>query len=216
MRVAILATSVLLPALLLAAGCSDDVSRVDGAAGPVTAPPATVAVAPPSTTPTTTPTSAPATSPTSPRPPASITPNLGPTGFGTLKLGMTRQQATGTGLIKSWKSGGTPYACAWSTFLKNGTGTDNQGTVLFSDETGVEVIVAYRGVRTPEGIKLGSTRAALLDAYPTWIANESDAQHDGHGWVKVPGNTKATYRIVVEHNKVSEITLQDNNQNCYE
>jgi hypothetical protein len=143
---------------------------------------------------------------------------LGPTGLGALKLGMTSKKATATGLIVAWN--GTPGAgCGLRSHLEaaHGVGDGNDGTVLYSGDTGVEVIDAYPGISTPEGIHLGSTKAQMLKAYPDWVNAETANPHaDGRGGAGVPGNADATYRIVTENGKVVELTLQYTNQNCYE
>ncbi len=41
-------------------------------------------------------------------------------------------------------------------------------------------------------------------------------QADGRGYVNVPGNQAAVYRIVTENGKVTELTLQLHSQSCYE
>jgi len=176
---------------LLAAGCDAAVSHVDGVAAPVTS-------------------SSPA--PSSPATPAV----LGPDGFGALKLGMTAEQATATGLVARWPAAGD--GCAQNTFLKSATGeaTGAEGRVYLNDR-GVQIIEAYPGVRTPEGVGVGTSRAALFKAYPGWrnVADE-DPRADGRGQVAVPGNSKAVYRIVTIDGKVTELALQDENQDCYE
>ena len=215
--------SVLLPTALLAAGCTSSVPRVDGPAGPVT--PSTAASPVPSTAGQPVAPSSPASG--SPRPIPSDTATahrpstptvLGPNGFGALKLGMSSRKATATGLIVAWK--GTEGAtCSLQSHLTGGHGLEagSDGTVLESSKLGVEVIDAYPGISTPEGIHLGSSQAELYRAYPTWKnASEPQPYADGRGLVPVPGNSNAYYRIVKYKDKVVQLTLQLKKQDCYE
>ena len=96
-------------------------------------------------------------------------------------------------------------------------GNDDRGFVMFSGDTGVEVIDALPGVSTPAGIHVGSTKAQLLRAYPDWSnSQDSDPHADGVGGADVPGNSKAFYRIETAKGKVIQLTLQVANENCYE
>jgi hypothetical protein len=220
MRRTVLLGSVLLPAVLAVAGCTSGVPRADGPAGPVTPSPA-VSSAPgtasspagsvPSTSSSVPPTpSHPATS----HRPANPT-VLGPTGFGALELGMSSTKATATGLITSWR-GTAAAGCSLYSYLVGAHSTDN-GNVMYSGDTGVEVIQAYPGVSTPEGIHLGSTTAQMFRAYPDWKnAQDADVHADGVGGVQVPGNSHADYRIQTKNGKVIDLTLQVRNENCYE
>jgi len=228
MRISLLLGAVVLPAVLLA-GCGDGVEHVGGAAAPVTAAPSTVPTSAPSYS--SAPASAPASTGTgSPSAAATETASatrpatmiLGPKGFGALKLGMSASQATATGLITTWApinpSDPAPAGakgCNVRTSLKRDT-TGN-GWVYYSTELGVDVIDAFPGVATPEGISIGSTRAALLKAYPSW-KNVADPQTtgDGRGYVKVPGNSAALYRIAIANGFVTQLTLQHAHQDCYE
>jgi hypothetical protein len=204
--------------LLLTAGCTDKVQSVDGAAAPVTASPA------PSVTETSAaPASAPAGQPpTGPTPVSSPTASpallLGPNGYGGLKLGMSYQAASATGLIDPWRTYGDTGArgCVRGTHLK-ASNTD-RGFVYFSSNLGVEIIDAYGPrMRTPEGVHVGMSTAAMLRAYPNWTNVENQNPHaEGRGYVEVPGNSKAYYRIMTLHGKVAELTLQYKKQDCYE
>ena len=216
MRVTLFLGTVLLSTGLLAAGCTSSVPHVAGQAAPVVAPSTTTPVTPPSA-PSSTP---PSTAPTSPtpahstsRPPSALI--LGPHGLGALKLGMTSKQATATGLINPWR-GKEAAGCSLYSNLKAAP-TDG-GNVEFGGTLGVEAIDAYGDVGTPEGIHIGSSKAAMLKAYPDWANAElpDDPHADGRGYPAVPGNSKAVYRIFTRNSKVVEITLQLGNENCYE
>jgi hypothetical protein len=185
---------------LLATGCTGSVAHVAGDAAPVTAAPTTSLPVP-----------APAV--TSPPGPASLI--LGPAGLGPLKLGMTRAQASATGLIGAWtkeQSSGTEQC--WRAVLKGSP--VRSGYVSYNDRVGVASIWAIPGMRTPEGIELGATSQAMLRAYPDWKNSMKDVPptSDGQGFAAVPGNEKAVYRITTG-GIVAGLTLQDKNHGCY-
>jgi hypothetical protein len=218
MRRIVLAGTVVLSAAL-AAGCSSAVPHSADPGGPITAS-ATSSTPSPSASSAPTGQASPsvrATTRPSRKPPAP--PILGPKGFGALKLGMTSKQATATGLIVPWR-GTEESGCSLSSHLRGGTGGGNGGNtgeVMLSGSTGVEVIDAYPGVDTPEGIHLGSTTAQMRKAYPDWTNfQDQDPHAEGIGAADVPGNPQATYRIWTQNGKVYELTLQLNLQNCYE
>lgn len=222
MRRTLFLGSVLLPAALLATGCTPGVPHADGPAGPVTASPTVSARPSTSASPSTSP-SAPSTPSTPARATASHRPSspkvLGPYGFGALKLGMSSKSATATGLIAPWR-GTAASGCSLYSHLVGATGGGDggdAGNVMFSGSTGVEVIEAYPGVSTPEGIHLGSTTAQMRDAYPDWTNSQDQDPHaEGVGGADVPGNSKAGYRIQTRNGKVVALTLQLGTENCYE
>lgn len=201
--------------VLLAAGCTGKVQAVDGTAAPVTASPAP-SPAPSSAAPTSPPTSPPASSATpAPKPTAEATLVLGPNGYGKLKLGMSYQAASATGLIDPWRAGNNTH-CQKSTNLKAAP-DDSHGYVFYSTNLGLEIIEAYgRSMRTPEGIHIGSASAAVLRAYPDWASPDQGTIQNGRGYADVPGNSKAAYRFMMKKGKVTELTLQYNKQDCYE
>ncbi|WP_433376762.1 hypothetical protein ACQPZX_08460 [Actinoplanes sp. CA-142083] len=220
MRIARLVAVVALPAALLVTAACDKggVQTVTGTAGPVTGSPSPSVT---SAATTSEPTSPPASASASATPTRTATTaaalRLGPNGYGKLKLGMTADAASATGLIDPWVTTG-PFGpgCVKNTHLK-ASGSD-RGFVMVSSTLGVEIIDAYDGsMRTPEGIHLGSTAAALFKAYPDWKnAEVENPKAEGRGYAAVPGNDKATYRIVINKGKVVELTLQYKNQDCYE
>jgi hypothetical protein len=170
--------------------------------------------APPSSAPTS---SAAATLTATPEP-DSAAPVLGPDGLGSLKLGMSRDEAEATGLVGPFRNEPNSDQCLWRSAL-TGAPAD-EGVVLHSETLGVATIDAYPGVRTPEGITFGSSLAAVRSAYPGFhmfdpTAVDSNLQ-TGRGYSPVPGNSEAVYRIVVDDGKVVELTLQYVRQNCYE
>ena len=219
MRSVLLLGAVVLPAVVLA-GCGNGVEHVGGPAAPVTASPSPVVTSAPGSS------SAPATS-SSPSETATATatstkpatPVLGAKGFGALKIGMTKSQATDTGLIRPWGPSfeGAPTnaeGCAAKTTLKKGN--DDQGFVYYSTKNGVQIIDAYPGVNTPEGIHIGSSAAAVKKAYPNYSSIE-EGTLEGRGYTgALPGNSNTQYRVDILNGKVRSLTLQHVHQDCYE
>lgn len=176
-----------------------------------------------SATSTTATASTPAPSTTSSAPTASTKPSapapanvlvLGPTGYGALKLNQSPAQAEATKLITPL-SGGT--GCDQYAHLLGSPATkadDIPGRLFFSAKYGLVAIYAFPGVKTPEGVQLGTTYARLRQAYPSW--KSVDDSSEGRGYVPVPGNSNAVYRIIVHNGKVTELNLQHRQQDCYE
>lgn len=134
---------------------------------------------------------------------------LGPDGLGPLKLGMDRGQAEATGMVEPFRNEPMSDRCSWRSRLTGAPA--GEGIVLHSDTLGVATIDAYEGVRTPEGIGIGSPVAAVDQAYPGWRDNVL-----GRGWAPVPGHDGIGYRIQDDDGKVSRMTLQYARQDCYE
>ena len=153
-------------------------------------------------------------------PPAAPELVLGPDGYGALTLGMVRAEAIATGLTDGTLPGdGNCGGPGDGVLAGTPAVTDDRsvaGRLFFSAESGQLVaIYAYPGVKTPEGIGIGSSYATVVAAYPTWRPIGADP-HDGRGGVRVPGNTNASYRIVVIDETVVEISLDSHQQDCYE
>jgi hypothetical protein len=224
-------TGALLLTALAATGCAPAVERLDGQAAPAgittpttSTPAATPAVTTPAgtppagTTPAGTTTSGTTTSGAPSRSPSASTvlpPRfrlvLGPDGLGGLRLRMTREQAEATGMIEGYEVEDFIGNCGVSRLRGFGN------TVYFTPGLGLSSIHAPDGVRTPEGIRAGSTVKELKAAYPTWeaILTGDDDAHD-YGWVDTPGNSKNAYRIDVKGGKVRSIALATEGQKCIE
>jgi hypothetical protein len=65
------------------------------------------------------------------------------------------------------------------------------------------------------GIGLDSSYAQLHAAYPTWQSIVGPERTAGRGGVAVPGNPHAHYRIVA-NKKVLQLSLDSDDQDCYE
>jgi hypothetical protein len=134
---------------------------------------------------------------------------LGPDGVGDLKLGMSLQAALGTGLLTG-KSAVDPGGCDAGYRLKS---TANS-VIWFSADK--KIIAIGAEAATPEGITVGSSRADVKRAYPKYNQVSDPEPMDGRGLAAVPGNSKAQFRIVIEDDKVTSVTLQSTEQGCYE
>ncbi|WP_144121900.1 hypothetical protein [Catellatospora sichuanensis] len=198
------------PAAALAAAVLAAVLLGACGSGTGTGPSANPAGTPAATTP-----AAPSTSASPVPPPPADALLLGPTGYGRLRLGMTQAQAAATKLITPLA--GKQSGCYRYAHLVGSPATgehDIAGRLFFSETLGLAAIYAYSGVKTPEGITVGSTFDELRRAYPSWESVSGDK--DGRGYVRVPGNAEAIYRIEVGAGKVIQLSVQLLNQDCYE
>ena len=191
--------------LALAAGCTSGVQRVEAEAAPAGVAASPSAVPPPATSPT--------PAPSSPGPGTASKPvpgrpklELGPSGLGTLKLGMTAEQALATGMVVTDKETVEPGVVCGSAFRLRGVPYPG-GNVLYATHLGIAIIPAYGRVATPEKIRIGSSVAAVRKAYPDW--------RDG-GFADAPGDSKAAYRFDTDGGKVTgiELLLKSQGKNC--
>ncbi len=198
--------------LALIGGCQAQIRHSDGEAGPAGQLEAlpSQASSSPSGRPTASTATAATTRPANSTLPARTPLTLGPNGIGALKLGMTRTQAEATGLVAKFQNEPNSRLCLWRTRL---VGAHGDGGIVFHSETlGVATIDAFKGIKTPEGVKIGSSVADVRRAYPGFSVDPEISR----GYVTVPGNSKAVYRISVDNGVVNELTLQLRDQNCYE
>ncbi|MEU8000683.1 hypothetical protein AB0B66_05905 [Catellatospora sp. NPDC049111] len=145
---------------------------------------------------------------------------LGPRGYGDLLLGQSPAEAVATGLVVGNGTIDDGMTCDSSAVLK-GTPTpeddrDIDGKLFFSQRLGLAAIYAMPGVETPEGLRLGMTYEELIAIYPSWESVVEPDRPLGRGYVDVPGNPAARYRIEMGHTSVIQISLQLRNQDCYE
>ena len=134
---------------------------------------------------------------------------LGPHGYGAVKLGMTAKQAQATGKVVKKLDGGGASCSGWD--LKAFKTPKNSVGLYISPRVGLAAIWAPKGVKTPQGIRIGSTYKQLKAAYP-------GIKKDFHGYyvVTVPGNKKAYYTFTVTRGKVTEYGIALRNQDCFD
>ncbi|MEU8078235.1 hypothetical protein AB0B31_22630 [Catellatospora citrea] len=145
---------------------------------------------------------------------------LGPRGYGDLLLGQSPAEAAETGLVVADGQLDDGMLCNSRAFLK-GTpepedDRDIDGRLFFSKRLGLAAIYAMPGVETPEGLRLGMTYQELIAIYPSWQSVVEADRPVGRGYVEVPGNPDARYRIEMGDTAVIQISLQLRNQDCYE
>ncbi|MEV1168213.1 hypothetical protein [Nonomuraea sp. NPDC049784] len=132
---------------------------------------------------------------------------LGPYGYGKVRLGMSEKQAKATGQIVLKMPGEEGSCSGWD--LKAHPSGKNAVGLYISKKKGVALIGAPKGVKTPEGIGIGSTMKQIKKAYPN-----VKTPKDGFPYVSVPGNPKAYYALLVSKGKIYELNLLLNSQDC--
>ena len=136
---------------------------------------------------------------------------LGPNGLGTLRLGMTKPQALASGEV----AGVSPAESQCDAYKLVGAPASVTDGYL-SHALGIALIVPPAGVRTPEGIGIGSPIADVVRAYPGTVYNSSTRQNLGPR-VLVPGNPNAYYRFPDGGTgKVTRISIELKNQDCFD
>lgn len=127
--------------------------------------------------------------------PQATGPVLGPDGYGELQLGMSFEDAKATGLLTGTDT--APNGCGDYQLAE---GSSALSGVRISASSG---IVSFRatGARTPEKIKIGSTKDQLEAAYPGLTKT-------GSGYTAATG-AGGTYVFTVDdsHNTVASLTL---------
>ncbi|MFC3985800.1 hypothetical protein [Streptosporangium jomthongense] len=138
---------------------------------------------------------------------AQTRPTLGPYGYGAVKLGMTVTQAKKTGGVVK-KLSGDGGCSGWD--LKDFPTPKDSVGVFISPKVGLAAIFAAKGMRTPEGVGIGSTAKQMKTAYP-------HIRKDVHDFyvITVPGNKKAYYTFGVTRGKVTEYGIALNEQDCF-
>ncbi|GAA1394648.1 hypothetical protein [Catellatospora coxensis] len=204
--------------LLLAAPALAYASLDRGSQGPPDPATSTQVAVSPSGAPSPSATPSPAVTPSIAHSPAKLV--LGPLGYGDLRLGQNPAEALATGLVDANGKIDDSMTCDSSAVL---TGTpapedeyDVDGKLFFSKRLGLAAIYAMPGVETPEGLRLGMTYDELIAIYPSWESVVEPDRPIGRGYVDVPGNPAARYRIEMGHTSVIQISLQLRNQDCYE
>ncbi|MFF3671794.1 hypothetical protein [Microtetraspora malaysiensis] len=130
---------------------------------------------------------------------------FGPFGYGGVQLGMTLKQAEATNKIVKTPYRG--YTCSGWALKAHPPGRDSVGLYI-SKKLGVAAIFAPKGVKTPEGIGIGSTMKQVRKAYPQLDTTGN------YPVAAVPGNPKAMFAFLSNHGKVYEMSLGLVNQDC--
>ena len=120
---------------------------------------------------------------------------LGPTGVGKLELGMSEGEATATGQVRvsaDWKSKGKAN-CLIETV--------DEMSFQFSRHHGLAVIMVPDQVRTPEGIRVGSSLTEVAMTYPRMSHPEFGSPRQqvktfGEFTAPVPDNPEAIYIFI--------------------
>ncbi|GAA2989888.1 hypothetical protein GCM10010483_38010 [Actinokineospora diospyrosa] len=172
---------------------------------PASAPAAAAPVAPPAATPTTSATPTPAI-----RVPVKYAPVIGPTGYGSLTLGMTLRQAVDTGrVLPPDQLSDVAEPCRLLRVPGQVTGL----RVGLIDGVGVVSIPGYGGARTPEDIGPGSTRAQVKRTYPGF------REWSGGIAVAVPGHPANQYAFDfggadLDDDRVGSVELSVKDRGC--
>lgn len=130
-------------------------------------------------------------------------PQLGPDGFGKLKLGMTEQAASSQG-VTLLKTDSTD-ACAY--YEITGAGVPSAVTAAISNSHGLVTIEPSSAAHTPEGIGTGSTKDEVLKKYPATVDNSSGTFS--------PAGKESTYQFDFDAGgQVQRVILDSVNQDC--
>ncbi|MFC4121941.1 hypothetical protein [Nonomuraea zeae] len=136
------------------------------------------------------------------------TTTLGPYGYGDVRLGMSLKQARATGKIVPRWGARTGSCSAWA--LKSRPTRKGTAGLYISRKRGVAVIFAPKGVKTPEGIGVGSTMKQVKRAYPRLRFSAGGIPN-----VSVPGNRKAYYAFFPdEKGRLEQLSLGLLTQDC--
>ena len=150
--------------------------------------------------------------------PADLT--IHPDHIGPLKIGMSLGAAKATGLIvvNAGQGAAGPDTCV-SAHWK---GQSDRVWMIFNGRYGLRALDSFGDQRTPEGIKAGSTLAAVRRAYPHLIWRiDGDEIPDarrtrGDALVDVVKGDGAHYRINIQRGRVTDVQLESDRTGCYE
>ncbi|MEU4549189.1 hypothetical protein [Nonomuraea dietziae] len=136
-------------------------------------------------------------------------PTLGPYGYGKVKLGMSAKKAKATGKVALKRTAARGTCSGW--YFRAHPTKKSQVGLYISKKVGVAVIFAPQGVKTPEGIGIGSTMKQVKKAYPRLRY----VMGTGRPYVSVPGNPKAYYEFFPEKDGiVAGVALGSSTQDC--
>ncbi|MPY99828.1 MAG: hypothetical protein GEU97_17905 [Actinophytocola sp.] len=127
---------------------------------------------------------------------------IGPDGYRSLRLGMSYDEIRATGMLAA-QDDPPPKNCA--RYRLSGADVAVRH-ILVSERVGLAAVVANKA-STPEGVTIGSTRAELERTYD---AAEAD---DPKNYL-IPTGKGGHYLFRVDGDRVSELSLVANNQDC--
>ncbi|MEU4620335.1 hypothetical protein AB0G04_10210 [Actinoplanes sp. NPDC023801] len=143
-----------------------------------------------------------------------------PDRIGRLKIGMSLTAAKATGLIvvSTGQDDVPPGGCV-TAYWK---GQTEEEWMIFNGKYGLRAVDSFGNQRTPEGIRTGSTLAAVRRAYPefTWRTDgdETPAAERTSGDILVDAvkGDGAHYRINIDKGKVTYVHVESDRAGCYE
>ncbi len=145
---------------------------------------------------------------------------LGPDGLSELKLGIRWQR--GNALDRLVRFSGNPESfdgCIEGKLLAaNGASTEPFAGIYLSKKLGLVSISLLKGMRTQEGVGIGSTVTQVKTAYPDFDENmlaNNGAPKTQIPVVAVPGNNNAHYEIDFIQSKVIALQLVLNGEDCF-
>ncbi|WP_158888471.1 hypothetical protein [Amycolatopsis anabasis] len=137
-------------------------------------------------------------------PPVLTGPQLGPDGYGKLKLAMTADEVTAQGItLRGDSSGGECQSYSFS-----GGPVPSTGQVVVSASLGVVSIIPSVAAHTPERIGKGSSKADVFQVYP------GASEASGAGLTAPAGSIGSYYFGLDAGQKVSSVALRQVNQDC--
>jgi hypothetical protein len=172
---------------------------------PVTTERRTTTKPPPTTTTTT-------TTPTKAKPPTTPL-AFGPTAVGSLRLGMSIDEAVAAGVIQPGTPPPAPVAGCQGYDWLGRSAAPSASPLLFSPTLGLVRIGGRVDAETPEGIYAGSSDEDVRAVYP----NQAKSHTGANEWVApVPGNPSANYWLVLSKHVVTDVRLELAAQDCYQ
>jgi hypothetical protein len=130
-------------------------------------------------------------------------PAFGPDGYGDVRLYLTPEEVNDTGQAVVTDSVDSSAASCVSLMYTGGTPGSIDG---FVSSYGVVVLFAPDGVKTPEGLAVGSPESDVTRLYP-------DAEKLPAGW-RIPLDGGKQYVATVENGTVDELSLESADQTC--
>jgi hypothetical protein len=142
-------------------------------------------------------------------PPVLGHPVVGPSGFRTLLLGQSEEDAQATGML-GVQTAEMYGNCSEYQLLVDSV---HVGLVYFSS-SGLAAVLVWEA-QTPEGVGIGWTVEQAAAVYPDLDAGSALA--DGFAVVSAPGNPDATYYLLVDTSlgRIARVTLQTATRPCF-